>query len=175
MRFLTLFLILLFGIAKADEPFGANLPKPVFTQMAQVTAPPPAPADDSRIYVGQATCLGCHQQEGNNWAHTIHAKVFNPHPRDAREEKNCEACHGPGSAHVDDPSDRTKIISFSHNSKTPIQEQNEQCLGCHKGGQRIFWHDSVHEQNKLACSDCHNPMSNFAGHGLTVKESVSET
>src|ERR1700744_3718271 len=98
-----------------------------------------AEADDSRVFVGQETCQTCHQQEATNWAHTTHAKVFNLHPRDAAEEKNCEACHGAGSAHVDDPSDLTKIISFSHKSKTPVHDQNEQCLTCHKGGQRIFW------------------------------------
>jgi len=180
IRFLTVLVagfLLLSGAARAgDAPFGADLPKPVFTQMTQASDPSPPPAkDDGLFFVGQETCSTCHQQEATNWAHTVHAKVFNLHPRDAREEKNCEACHGPGSAHVEDPADLTKIISFSHNSKTPVSQQNEQCLSCHKGGQRIFWHDSIHEQNKLACSDCHNPMGNFAAHGLTAKDSISQT
>ncbi len=143
IRFLTVLVaafLLLSGAARAgDAPFGADLPKPVFTPMTQASDPSPPPAkDDGLFFVGQETCSTCHQQEATNWAHTVHAKVFNLHPRDAREEKNCEACHGPGSAHVEDPADLTKIISFSHNSKTPVAEQNEQCLGCHKGGQRIF-------------------------------------
>ncbi|HMA50034.1 MAG TPA: hypothetical protein VKP60_09795, partial [Magnetospirillaceae bacterium] len=70
-------LLLLAGAAKAEEPFGANLPKPVFAQLAQMAAKP----DDGRVYVGQQACLGCHQQEADNWAHTVHAKVFNLHPR----------------------------------------------------------------------------------------------
>ena len=185
------------GRASADtSPFQGGLPLPVFASATTPAAAPaatpataapdaapsgPAPEaaqtakDDGRFFVGQETCSTCHQQEATNWAHTTHAKVFNLHPRDSREEKNCEACHGPGSAHVEDPSDFTKIISFSHKSKTPIHDQNEQCLSCHKGGQRIFWHDSIHDQNKLACSDCHNPMGNFAAHGLTAKESISQT
>src|SRR5438105_4531442 len=111
VRLLTVFLAALAlwaGSAKADAPFGADLPKPVFAEAAQRTAKP----DDGRSFVGQQTCLGCHQQEAGNWAHTAHAKVFNLHPRDSAEEKNCEACHGPGSAHVEDPADLTKIISF---------------------------------------------------------------
>jgi len=130
---------------------------------------------DTRTYVGQKTCEGCHQQEAANWAHTIHASVFTLHPRDANEARGCEACHGPGSAHVANPSDLSTIISFSHKSQTPIPVQNGQCLSCHQGGPRIFWHGSIHEDNKLACSDCHNPMTNFAAHGLTARESINET
>ncbi len=130
---------------------------------------------DNRTYVGQKTCESCHQQEGTNWTHTIHAKIFNLHPRDGLEAQNCEACHGPGSEHIKNPADLTTIISFSGNSKTPVPQQNAQCLTCHKGGQRIFWHDSVHETNNVACSDCHNPMTNFGSHGLTARESVNQT
>lgn len=143
-------------------------------------APPPPPqpassADDDRTYVGQKTCEGCHAQEAANWAHTIHAAVFTLNPRDSIEAQGCEACHGPGSAHVKNPSDLSTIISFSHKSLTPVGKQNAQCLTCHQGGQRIFWHGSIHEDNNLACSDCHNPMSNFASHGLTARESINQT
>jgi DmsE family decaheme c-type cytochrome len=131
------------------------------------------PAD--RTYVGQKTCEGCHTQEAGNWAHTIHASVFTLNPRDPIEAKGCEACHGPGSAHVANPADFSNIISFSHKSRTPVAQQNGQCLSCHQGGQRIFWHGSIHENNNLACSDCHNPMANFASHGLTARTSINET
>jgi len=135
-----------------------------------------AAADESeRTYVGQKTCEGCHGQEAANWAHTIHAAVFTLNPRDSVEAQGCEACHGPGSAHVKNPSDLSTIISFSHKSLTPVARQNAQCLTCHKGGQRIFWPGSVHQNNNLACSDCHNPMSNFGAHGLTARESVNQT
>jgi DmsE family decaheme c-type cytochrome len=101
--------------------------------------------------------------------------VFTLNPRDSIEAHGCEACHGPGSAHVKNPSDLSAIISFSHKSMTPVARQNAQCLTCHQGGQRIFWHGSIHENNNLACSDCHNPMSNFSAHGLTARESVNQT
>src|SRR5690242_723429 len=139
--------------------------------------PPPQPPEDEndRTYVGQKTCEGCHAQEAANWAHTIHAAVFTLNPRDSVEAQGCEACHGPGSAHVKNPSDLSTIISFSHKSRTPVARQNAQCLTCHQGGQRIFWHGSIHENNNLACSDCHNPMSNFAAHGLTAREAINQT
>jgi DmsE family decaheme c-type cytochrome len=158
----------------AESDGGEGRPAPVRTAEA---APPPddsAPSAD-RTYVGQKTCEGCHTQEAANWAHTIHASVFTLNPRDPIEAKGCEACHGPGSAHVANPSDISTIISFSHKSRTPVAQQNAQCLSCHQGGQRIFWHGSIHENNNLACSDCHNPMANFASHGLTARTSINET
>lgn len=143
------------------------------TKAAPAAAPPPPPSD--RSFVGQETCSGCHQQETMNWAHTVHAKVFGLNPRTQQQTQNCEACHGPGSAHVEDPSDLTKIIAFSKKSKTPLPEQNGQCLTCHDGGQRIFWHESIHDSNQVGCSDCHNPMTNFGARGLTARESINET
>jgi DmsE family decaheme c-type cytochrome len=161
---------------------GAESVKTAFVTYAGADAPadaaPPgaaAPLADDRTYVGQKTCETCHQQEASNWAHTIHAAVFTLNPRDAMEAQGCEACHGPGSAHVQNPSDISTIISFSSKSKTPIPERNAQCLSCHQGGQRIFWHGSIHENNNLACSDCHNPMTNYSAHGLTARESISQT
>lgn len=133
------------------------------------------PSHAAPTFVGQKVCAGCHQQETGNWAHTVHAKVFGIHPRDGIEAQGCEACHGPGSAHVEKPSDLTTIIAFSHKSKTPVAQQTAQCLSCHQGGQRIFWHGSIHEKNNLSCSDCHNPMANFGSHGLTARESVNDT
>ena len=124
---------------------------------------------------GLPTCDACHRQEDTNWAHTIHAKVFDLTPRKTMGSRGCEACHGPGDAHIQNPGNLATIISFSHKSKTPVEKQNAQCLTCHSGGQRIFWHGSIHENNRLACSDCHNPMTNFSSHGLTARESVNQT
>jgi DmsE family decaheme c-type cytochrome len=145
------------------------------TQAPDTKAAPAGDAGDARTFVGQKVCESCHQQEAANWAHTIHAAVFTLNPRNAVEARGCEACHGPGSAHVANPSDLSTIISFSHKSLTPIPAQNAQCLSCHEGGPRIFWHGSIHEDNNLACSDCHNPMANFSAHGLTARASINET
>ena len=136
---------------------------------------PPAYPDDGRSYVGEKLCMACHRQAATNWAHTIHAKVFELNPQNALQGRSCEACHGPGSAHVKNPKDLTTIISFSNRSQTPVPQQNSQCLACHKGGARIYWHASIHESNNLACSDCHNPMANFSARGLTARESVNQT
>ena len=145
---------------------------PPLQQVAQLTTP--AAAQQSS-YIGQQTCVACHTQENANWAHTAHAKVFEFNPRNQLEMQGCEACHGPGSAHAQNPAEPLSIIRFSRRSALPIAEQNGVCLTCHRGGQRIFWASSTHESHDLACSDCHNPMANFSLRGLQARPSVNET
>jgi DmsE family decaheme c-type cytochrome len=114
-------------------------------------------------------------QENTNWAHTVHAKVFNLNPRNQIEMQGCEACHGPGSVHVQNPAEPSSIIRFSRRSPLTIAQQNDVCLNCHRGGQRIFWSSSTHETFDVACSDCHNPMANYSTRGLEARRSVNET
>lgn len=133
------------------------------------------PAQGQSGYVGQQTCISCHALENANWAHTTHAKVFELNPRNQLEMQGCEACHGPGSVHVQNPAEPLSIIRFSRRSQQSISDQNGMCLNCHRGGQRIFWASSAHESRDVACADCHNPMANFSLRGLQARTSVNET
>ncbi|THF60310.1 DmsE family decaheme c-type cytochrome [Pseudothauera rhizosphaerae] len=156
--------------------------------MAQGTSDPIPGA----TYVGEQACVSCHQVEEQHFGHTTHARIFRQNPRNEKERQVCEACHGPGSLHVAeeereqhaDPRERREgdrppgdklIIGFTKQWGTPIDKQNGQCLSCHQGGQRLHWPGSMHDLNKLACSDCHNPMARFAGTGLLKKPSITET
>ena len=132
------------------------------------------PLVDGRI-IGEARCTECHDTEKSLFGHTQHARVFRENPRNDTEKAVCEACHGPGSLHAVDTSDKSKIIGFSKEWGTSIERQNGQCLTCHKGGQRMHWPGSIHETNKLACSDCHNPMARFSANGLMKKAGITET
>ena len=132
------------------------------------------PLVDGRI-VGESRCTDCHDNEKPLFGHTQHAKAFRENPRNDTEKAVCEACHGPGSLHVLDTANKSKIIGFSKEWGTPIEKQNAQCLNCHQGGQRLHWPGSIHATNKLACSDCHNPMARFSANGLMKKASVTET
>jgi DmsE family decaheme c-type cytochrome len=125
--------------------------------------------------VGQQVCVSCHVLESKNFAHTTHAKVFGLNPKNETEKQGCEACHGPGSRHIANVSDRTALISFTREWGTPVARQNQQCMSCHVGGQRIHWAGSAHERQALACSDCHNPMARFSATGLLKNASISET
>jgi DmsE family decaheme c-type cytochrome len=157
---------------KVEPSASPAVSPPLLQRVAAQTAPAQA---QQASYVGQQTCVACHAQENSNWAHTIHAKVFELNPRNQLEMEGCEACHGPGSVHVQNPMQPLSIVRFSRRSQQSIADQNGMCLNCHRGGQRIFWANSTHESRDLACSDCHNPMANFSLRGLQARASVNET
>src|SRR5262249_42628134 len=63
----------------------------------QTTAAPPA-----NQYVGESTCITCHDQKYTGTAHALKSNERTP-----AANMGCESCHGPGKAHVDaggDPS-----------------------------------------------------------------------
>ena len=157
---------------KIEPDSGVPQSMPSLERVAQLAAPAGA---QQASYVGQQTCVACHAQENANWAHTVHAKVFELNPRNQLQMQGCEACHGPGSVHVQNPAEPLSIIRFSRRSTLPISEQNGVCLTCHRGGQRIFWASSTHESHDIACADCHNPMANFSLRGLQARTSINET
>jgi DmsE family decaheme c-type cytochrome len=146
----------------------------VVTAMAQAAAPEKE-VDGAATYVGEKICTTCHAAENTHFGHTVHARTFRQNPRNERERRVCEACHGPGSRHVANATDRDALIGFTRKWGTPVEKQNTQCLECHKGRQRIYWPGSPHASNQIACSDCHNPMARFSATGLLKKASVSET
>jgi len=39
----------------------------------------------------------------------------------------------------------------------------------------MYWEGSIHQINKMSCSDCHNPMARFSATGLLKKASISDT
>ena len=130
---------------------------------------------ESATYVGEAVCATCHDAQNKHFGHTLHAKVFRQNPKSNVEKQVCEACHGAGSIHAKNPTDREALIGFTKEWGTPIEKQNAQCLSCHGGAQRINWPGSTHEVNKLGCSDCHNPMARASAGGLLKKPSITET
>ena len=102
-------------------------------------------------YLGSETCKTCHEE--------IYQKKFEntPHFNAALDDAahGCEACHGPGSAHVEGGGDVTKIVSFKTLSR---KESSARCLTCHgeKHEQRHF-SASAHSSNDVGCLDCHSP------------------
>ena len=137
--------------------------------------PPPGPEVGSGRYVGEAVCRGCHLKETEHWSDTVHADVFRRAPAGRPEARGCEACHGPGKAHVAAGGDPSTLVAFTRGSFTEVDAQNDVCLGCHAGGGRIHWRGSIHDNEHLSCSDCHNPMSRTSATALLRMPTVSET
>jgi DmsE family decaheme c-type cytochrome len=130
------------------------------------------------VPVGEAVCIACHAPQGNQFTHTQHANVFRLNPKNQSEKLSCEACHGPGSNHLKDPTNpanRGSLVGFTKEWGTPVEKQNSMCLSCHQGGQAMFWSGSTHATNQLGCSDCHNPMAKLSAGGLLKKPSINET
>ena len=112
---------------------------------------PLAPAQATAALVGSDTCLGCHDGLQKGYTDTAHGR--SEHPRSPAANQGCESCHGPGSAHVDDPSVAGSIIAFT---RVEPAEASQACLTCHARGEHALWDGSVHDVRDLSCVSCHS-------------------
>lgn len=100
-------------------------------------------------YVGQETCLTCHETQDIKG--TAHSRAANERTPAANHQ--CETCHGAGKAHVDGGGDKTKIA----NPKTmSMQEASEICVTCHNRKEHGFWSGSQHDNRNVGCTSCHS-------------------
>ena len=100
-------------------------------------------------YVGQATCLTCHDTQ--DYAGTKHGLTTNL--RTPASTHGCESCHGPGKAHVDGEGDASKIVNLA---KLPPQQASETCVTCHDRKTHALWAGSQHDQRNVSCLTCHS-------------------
>jgi DmsE family decaheme c-type cytochrome len=110
---------------------------------------------------GADTCLACHENEAVlPLFKGPHANPTDPNGPFGHGQLQCEACHGPTGDHagrVRRGQERTAPgIIFGANSTTPIDVQNEQCLGCHSGDTGFGWHGNDHDLNEVGCAGCHS-------------------
>ena len=108
-------------------------------------------AAPQRTYIGQDTCVGCHDTEGTSIHQTAHGKK--QIPGSPESDKGCESCHGPGSAHLDDPSVPDSIRRFG---QIKPREVSATCLTCHTRGNHTQWSGSMHDARNLSCTTCHS-------------------
>jgi len=113
---------------------------------------------DPALYVGADTCKACHDEVSKNFENTPHFATTMAGKLDAHagpEWQGCEACHGPGKAHVDGGGDKTKIFTFKDAS--PAQT-SARCLDCHQNSEEHNnYGRSAHLQSGVSCIDCHDP------------------
>ncbi|HYL62301.1 MAG TPA: DmsE family decaheme c-type cytochrome [Candidatus Methylomirabilis sp.] len=114
---------------------------------------------DPSLYVGEETCKTCHADMPSkdfvkNYESSPHF-VTTLDTKKGPEWHGCEACHGPGKAHVEGGGDKTKIFTFKG---ATAQEVSARCLDCHQyGEEHSNYARSVHLQNGVSCIDCHDP------------------
>ena len=121
-------------------------------------------------YVGREKCQECHEDEVAKFVETRMGKIFSQGPRNALEQRVCESCHGPGSAHVEDPLDPKAMLYFGKKSSASVAEQNRACLQCHEKGGQTYWIGSPHEARGMACTECHKVMEKTADRFQLVSE-----
>ncbi len=131
----------------ALEAYDAWVAKEMKARFEGVRTPEPAKGQPS--YAGREACADCHEEAVEQWQGTVHGRAYATlekankqfdltcvgcHVTGFREaggaevvetrgliDVQCEQCHGPGSAHVEDPS--------ADNIEREVPESV--CLGCH--------------------------------------------
>ena len=108
---------------------------------------------------GADTCFQCHDDQATLAIfRTKHAMPQDPNSPFGHGQLQCEACHGPAGDHagrVRRGQERPAVLAFGSMSTTPIAEQNAYCAACHDADTGFAWHGSSHDDNTVACSDCH--------------------
>jgi DmsE family decaheme c-type cytochrome len=120
--------------------------------------PIPASAIGPNAYADEdmSDCLGCHDEDAKfpvlpilATQHAVKADGRTP----LAQQYECQTCHGPSAAHLEDEEIPPPIL---FGSDAPPGPQNDVCLGCHQGGDRINWQGSVHAASNVACASCHS-------------------
>lgn len=98
--------------------------------------------------VGMEKCAMCHKKQADGFKHTVHGGIAAD--KAGRVGERCEACHGPGSAHVDSGGDKTKIIKTNWNA----------CFTCHQRQRGEFSLQYRHPvaEGKMGCNSCHGEL-----------------
>jgi hypothetical protein len=82
--------------------------------------------------VGNETCHECHEDHALSRMN-VHSRILDWELSGI--QKGCEACHGPGDAHIEE-ADPSKIFSFA-NATADVSSQA--CLKCHRALQTTDW------------------------------------
>jgi len=106
---------------------------------------------------GADSCLGCHDDPSLvGLFRTKHARPKDDRGPFGHGGLQCEACHGPGGAHVKARGKQPEgIVDFGPKALAPPARQNAQCLGCHQSNTAHEWAASQHAASNVPCAGCH--------------------
>jgi DmsE family decaheme c-type cytochrome len=100
-------------------------------------------------------CTVCHDE---NWRTPVLSIYQTRHGVKADERTpGCQTCHGASAGHLQQGPGTAPDVVFK---KGPFEVSDErtradQCLTCHRGKARTNWDGSPHQNNQLACNNCH--------------------
>ncbi len=135
-----------------------------------------SPVRKDVVLRGDAECTFCHDEEDST---TLLAIGKTRHGTLAdRRTPTCTSCHGPSRNHLKKQEGQEKRpkpdITYGRrapalrldaridedfgNFKTPGSPAaviNQACITCHQGDKLMFWSGSVHANQEMACTNCH--------------------
>jgi DmsE family decaheme c-type cytochrome len=98
-------------------------------------------------------CLDCHKASADSPVHAIfkttHGNLL------GGGANSCTACHGASESHDRRGRKNPPDVSFGPRWTSPVADRNASCQGCHNNGDQLLWAGSAHQQDNLACNDCH--------------------
>jgi len=119
--------------------------------LAAATSPPPVAAQTTG-FVGDETCVTCHDAESKSLRTTRHGNAQIERTPAGRTGQTCETCHGPGQKHVDsgkkEDIKRFNVLKAADASAT--------CLTCHNRGSHANWQGGMHDARNVSCVTCHS-------------------
>ena len=151
-RLLVTAFALAWALSAGASVAGASSPTGLAAPGATVSGGASAQAPRATGFVGDETCMGCHEAEGKTLGATLHGKAHDERTPAGKIGQSCETCHGPGQAHVD-TGDATKIKRFT---TMKAGEVNDTCLTCHARGNHTEWQGSMHDARNVSCVTCHS-------------------
>lgn len=100
-------------------------------------------------YTGTKSCVECHADQTDHFATATHARLALADPKVG--DTGCEACHGPGSVHVNSGGARGTIVNPKASPET--------CFQCHLDKRGEFNLPHAHQvlTGRMSCNDCHEP------------------
>jgi DmsE family decaheme c-type cytochrome len=136
---------------------------------AKPAAKPAAAADQVSGYVGEETCVTCHEPQGKALHQTLHGKAQNP--RTPAANQSCESCHGPGQKHVDSG----KKEDIKRLNVLSPKDANATCLSCHTKSSHANWQGGMHDARNVSCVTCHSIHSAKSEKAQLKTVTVTET
>jgi DmsE family decaheme c-type cytochrome len=153
------------GVVMLNKPvFRIDL-KSVVTFLVLLCFLSPAVGDEdveatAKYSKGANQCMACHREGKDPDAHEIFLSPMGiSHASKspfADDSHGCETCHGPSDSHRKKQKDGSRLsVAIAFNETTPASQANEVCLSCHNNNPTLHWIGSMHEEEEVACADCH--------------------